>query len=124
LLLTKKEKVMEMETTQSSMALVPVLIYLAVVLLMVIAMWKVFVKAGQAILIPIYNTIVLIQIAGKPVWWFLLMLIPFVNIVIGIMVLLEIAKKFGKGGGFVAGLIFLPVIFWPILGFGSAEYQS
>jgi len=115
---------MEMETTQSSMALVPVLIYLAVVLLMVIAMWKVFVKAGQAILIPIYNTIVLIQIAGKPVWWFLLMLIPFVNIVIGIMVLLEIAKKFGKGGGFVAGLIFLPVIFWPILGFGSAEYQS
>jgi len=118
---------MEMETTQSSMALVPVLIYLAVVLLMVIAMWKVFVKAGQpgwAILIPIYNTIVLIQIAGKPVWWFLLMFIPFVNFVIAIIVLLEIAKRFGKGGGFVAGLIFLPFIFWPILGFGSAEYEG
>jgi len=33
-----------------------------------------------------------------------------------------IAKNFGKGVGFVFGMIFLPIIFWPILGLGSAEY--
>ncbi|MDD2598174.1 MAG: DUF5684 domain-containing protein [Kiritimatiellae bacterium] len=118
---------MEMETAQSGMPMMVTLIYLAVVLLMIISMWKVFSKANQpgwAILIPIYNTIVMIQIAGKPVWWFLLLFIPIVNVIIGIIILLEIAKKFGKGGGFAAGLIFLPMIFWPILGFGSAEYEG
>ncbi|MDA3924718.1 MAG: DUF5684 domain-containing protein [Kiritimatiellae bacterium] len=116
-----------MEASDSGLALLPLLIQLALVLLMVIGMWKVFVKAGQpgwAIIVPIYNTIVLIQVAGKPIWWFLLMFIPIVNIVITILLTVEIAKKFGKGGGFAAGLIFLPFIFYPILGFGSAEYQG
>ena len=106
---------------------VVMIVYLAIILLMVISMWKVFSKAGKpgwAILIPIYNTIVMIQIAGKPIWWFLLLLIPLVNVVISILLLVEIAKRFGKGGGFVAGLILLPIIFWPILGFGSAQYQE
>ena len=48
------------------------LIYLAVLVLMVASMWKIFDKAGQpgwAALIPIYNVIVLLQIVGRPVWW-------------------------------------------------------
>jgi len=116
-----------METSESGMALLPTLVYLAVLLLMVVGMWKMFVKAGQpgwAILIPIYNTIVLIQVAGKPIWWFLLMLIPIANLVVYILLSIEIAKKFGKGGGFAVGLMLLPYVFYPILGFGSAEYQG
>ncbi|MBZ0199154.1 MAG: DUF5684 domain-containing protein, partial [Ignavibacteriaceae bacterium] len=38
--------------------------------------------------------------------------------------MVDLAKVFGKGGGFAAGLIFLPMIFYPILGFGDAEYSS
>src|SRR3982750_1840174 len=44
-----------------------------------VGLWKGYVKAGQpgwAILIPIYNLIVLLKIARKPEWWFFLMLIP------------------------------------------------
>ncbi len=33
-----------------------------------------------------------------------------------------ISKSFGKDEGFTAGLIILGIIFWPILGFGSAKY--
>jgi len=93
---------------------------------MIVAMWKVFTKAGQpgwAILVPIYNAYVMLKIAGKPGWWLILLLIPIVNIVIGIMALAGLASNFGKGGGFVVGLLFLPFVFYPILAFGSAEYQ-
>ena len=48
--------------------------------------------------------------------------IPFVNFVVLIMLSIDVAKKFGKGVGFGLGLAFLGIIFFPILGFGSAEY--
>jgi len=35
--------------------------------------WRIFEKAGKpgwASLIPIYNTIILLEIVGKPWWWF------------------------------------------------------
>ena len=52
------------------------------------------------------------------------MLIPFVNIIVGIVLCIDMAKSFGKGIGFGIGLVFLGIIFLPILGFGSAQYQG
>ena len=89
------------------------------------AMWRVFEKAGKpgwASIIPIYNGIVMLQIAGRPVWWFLLYLIPLVNIIIAIIVMIDFAKSFGKGVGFALGIIFLGFLFIPILAWGSAQY--
>ncbi|MCK5665030.1 MAG: hypothetical protein KAI17_16175, partial [Thiotrichaceae bacterium] len=99
----------------------------AVVLVMLVAMWKIFLKAGQpgwASIIPIYNTYVMLVIAGKPGWWLLLMFVPVVNIVVQIMMLVGIATNFGKGVGYALGMIFLPIIFYPMLAFGGAEYQA
>ena len=101
--------------------------YFVVIILLIAAMWKVFSKAGQpgwAAIIPIYNIYVMCKVAGRPGWWLLLMLIPFVNFIIAIILNLDIAKNFGKGAGFGIGMAFLPFIFWPILGFGSAQYQG
>jgi Family of unknown function (DUF5684) len=103
------------------------IIYAAVMLLMIAGMWKVFSKAGQpgwAVLIPIYNLYVLCKVAGRPGWWLLLMFIPFVNLIIIIVLDIDIAKNFGKGAGFGIGLLLLPFIFFPVLGFGSAQYQG
>lgn len=103
------------------------IIQLAIAIIMIVAIWKVFTKAGQpgwATLIPIYNAYIMLKIAGKPGWWLILMFIPIVNIAIGIMASAGLAGNFGKGGGFVVGLIFLPFVFYPILAFGSAEYQA
>jgi hypothetical protein len=101
------------------------LIWLAVVVLVIAGLWKTFTKAGKpgwACIIPIYNLIVLLEIAGRPIWWIILMIVPLVNFVILILVAIDIAKAFGKGTGFGLGLAFLPPIFYPILGFGSAQY--
>ena len=108
------------------MAMGITILWAAVLLLVIVGMWKVFTKAGEpgwAAIVPIYNFIVLLKVAGKPAWWFLLMLIPVANFVVLIIMDLAIAKNFGKGGGFAAGLILLPPVFFPILGFGSAKYQ-
>jgi hypothetical protein len=106
--------------------LIPIIIIgLAVAILEIVAIWFMFVKAGEpgwAILVPIYNYLVMIKIAGKPWWFILLLLIPFVNIVIVILVLHGIAKNFGKDIGYTFGLIFLGCIFFPILGFGKSQY--
>ncbi len=100
-------------------------LYFAFIIFLVASIWKIFTKAGQpgwAALVPIYNLVVLLQVVGRPVWWIVLMLIPLVNLVIFILVAIDLAKSFGKGAGFGMGLVFLGFIFYPILGFGSAQY--
>lgn len=101
------------------------LIPLALLILMIVALWKVFTKAGQpgwGVIIPIYNLYLLCKIAGKPGWWVLLMFIPFVNFIIALLVALGVAASFGKSAAFGIGLFFLPFIFYPILAFGDATY--
>jgi len=101
------------------------IIGLVVGLVILIAMWKIFTKANQpgwAVLIPIYNLYVLLQIVGRPGWWLIMFLIPLVNVIFMFIVMFDLAKAFGKGAGFALGLIFLNLIFMLILGFGSAEY--
>ncbi len=103
------------------------LIELAIAIVVIVALWKVFVKAGKpgwAAIIPIYNIIVLLEIIGKPIWWIILFLIPCVNVIVSILVSLEVAKCFGRSAGFGVGLAFLPFIFYPILGFGDSRYQG
>jgi hypothetical protein len=94
-------------------------------ILLLVSMWKIFTKAGKpgwAVLIPIYNLYVLLEIVGRPGWWLLLLLIPIVNVIIMIIIDLDLARSFGKGTGFGLGLFFLNFIFILILGFGSAKY--
>jgi hypothetical protein len=106
---------------------VSLIISLLIALLIIVAMWKVFTKAGQpgwASIIPIYNLYIWCKIVGRPWWWILLMLIPFVNFIVAIILCIDTAKSFGKGAGFGIGLALLGIIFWPILGFGGAQYQG
>jgi len=101
-------------------------ITVAILLVVIASMWKVFEKAGEpgwAAIVPIYNMIVLLKIAGKPAWWVVLMFIPFVNFIVGIIAILALAKNFGKGAGFGLGLLFLAPVFYPILAWGDSRYQ-
>lgn len=111
------------------------IITIVIAVLSIIAMWKIFTKAGKpgwASIIPVYNMVVLYQIVGlNPLLLLILIgaIIPFVNFlvmialfVLGIISNLRLAKAFGKGTGFAVGLIFLPFIFQLILAFDKSEY--
>lgn len=102
-------------------------VQLAMMALLIAAWWRIFEKAGEpgwAAIIPIYNALVMLKIAGKPLWWIVLMLIPLVGIVVGLIVLFALAKRFGKGAGFALGMIVLAPIFYPLLAWGDARYDS
>ncbi|WP_430811683.1 MULTISPECIES: DUF5684 domain-containing protein [unclassified Carboxylicivirga] len=103
------------------------LLYLAVIVLVIASGWKTYEKAGKpgwAYIVPIYNIIVLLDIIGKPGWWLLLFFIPGINLIFAIWMINLLSKSFGKGAGFTLGLLFLPFIFYPLLGFGDAEYKG
>jgi hypothetical protein len=101
-------------------------IFLGTVGILVIAgLFKIFIKAGKPgwpAFIPIYNIIVLLQVIGRPLWWVIATFIPFINIVVGIIIGIDLAKSFGKGPVFGIGITFLSPIFLPILGFSDAQY--
>lgn len=108
-------------------ALFILLVELAIFAFYIACYWIVFTKAnkpGWAALIPIYNLYVLTQIVGRPWWMLLLLLIPFVNIVVGVVLCLDLAKSFGKSTLFGVGIALLGFICIPILAFGSASYQG
>ncbi len=101
------------------------ILYLALVLLIIVSLWKIFVKAGKpgwAAIIPIYNIIVWLEIVGKPVWWIILLLIPLVNFFVLLYLNHLTSKAFGKDVVMTLLLIFLPFIGFPMLAFGPAQY--
>jgi hypothetical protein len=102
-------------------------VYFGVIILTIAGIWATYAKAGKpgwASIIPIYNIIVLLEMAGKPIWWLLLFFIPIVSLIVYIMVLVDVSRAFGKGALYGVGLAFLPFIFFPMLGFGDAEYAG
>ena len=110
----------------SGPGLLTTLVWLAILVLVLAGWWKVFEKAGKpgwAAIIPIYNVIVMLDIIGKPLWWVVLLFIPLVNIIVGIIIGIEIAHRFGKSTAFGVGVALLGFIFVPILGFGDAAYR-
>ncbi len=117
-----------MQSDDASVAVVVIaaVIGLAIGIVELIALWKVFTKAGKpgiACIVPIWNIICMLQITGNPVWYILLLVVPGANIYVAIKLVLDLAKVFGKSLGFGFGLLFLSPIFIPVLGFGDAEYQ-
>ena len=108
------------------MIILPLLIVLPLVIFLIITYWKLFKKAGRngwEAIVPFYNMYVLTEISGQNGWLFLLTLIPGVGGAIWtIMVSIKLAPAFGKDPAYAIGLIFLPIIFYPILAFGNARY--
>ena len=105
-----------------------IVIGLAVGILVIVSLWIIFKKAGKpgwASIVPIYNIIVLIQIVGLPLWYLVLLIIPFANIYAIFKIYIELAHKFGKSTGFGVLTVFFSEICLPILAFDkNATYQG
>jgi ABC-type sulfate transport system permease subunit len=116
---------MDYEYGNYQMGVVGWILYIVLIVFYLFCLWRIFVKAGKpgwAAIVPIYNIIVELEIVGKPWYWLLLMLVPVVNVVLGVIVIFRLAKVFGHGTGFGFGLLFLSFIFLPILAFDSSSY--
>ena len=104
-----------------------IIVALALLIFCVAVMWKVFCKAGEpgwASLIPFYNLYVMTRITWGRGWLFIFGFLPLGNLIFAIFTMIKLAKVFGKKDGFACGLIFLSIVFLPILAFGKAEYTG
>ena len=103
------------------------LVFLLAIVFFIIVWWKIFNKAGEpgwAILVPFYSAYEQFKIAFGNGLFFLFLLVPLANVAIALMFPFKLAKAFGKGVGFGFGLWLLPIVFLPILAFGSAEFEG
>lgn len=113
------------------------IVAIAIAVVQIIAMWKVFTKAGEQgwkAIIPFYNIAILYKISGMSPWLVLLyigLLIPIINIFVTIAIavmslyqIINLAKAFNKSTGFTVGLIMVPFVFYLILGFGDSKYAG
>lgn len=103
------------------------IIMLALNIFSIVCMWKLFKKAGKkgwTSIVPIYNFIVLIEIAELPMWYIALFFVPFANIYAMFKIYIEIAHKFGKSTGFGVAMVFFSIICIPMLAFGKDEYKG
>lgn len=101
------------------------LFWLAIIVVSIVAMWKIFTKAGELgwkSIIPVYHIYILYKIAWGNGWVFLALIVPIVNFVVAIMLQFKLARAFGKSAGFAMGLIFLGPIFQIILGLDDSKY--
>ena len=104
------------------MGFIGFLLIAGVLVLVIASLWTLFEKAGKpgwAAIVPIYNQLVQLEIVGKPWWWLLLMMIPYVGVIWSIWTLNLFVKSFGKTEGYTIGCIFLPFIFLPMLAFSK-----
>ena len=105
------------------------LICLTVTVFMIVSQWFMFKKAkkeGWEAIVPVYNMIVLFQIAGVSPWLLLIYLVGWVPIVGWLAVLglsiyhsIMLSKSFGKSVGFGVGIFFFPYVFYPIIAFSK-----
>lgn len=106
---------------------VPACLIIVIFVLTVAGMWQVFEKAGMAgwkAIIPFYNIYILCEIIGRPGWWVFLYFIPIVFFFVWIVMMIDLAKSFDRGLGFAIGLMILPEVFYPILGFSDMQYYG
>ena len=101
---------------------------LVIYVIVVVALWRVFAKAGWPgilAIIPIVNMFILVKVAGYSAWLGLLYFVPIANLILAIIVAVKVGANFGKGGAFSFFLLFLlPFIGYLILGFGDARYAK
>lgn len=105
--------------------MVYMVILLIVSIISLVGLWKIFVKAGKpgwGAIIPIYNMYCLFEMSFGTGWLFLLCFVPCVNAVMMIIMWIKLAQAFGKGAGYGVGILLVPFIFLPMLGFGDAQY--
>ena len=104
------------------------IIGLVIYVIVVVALWRVFTKAGWPgilAIIPIVNKFILVKVAGYSAWLGLLYFVPIANLILAIIVAVKVGANFGKGGAFSFFLLFLlPFIGYLILGFGDARYAK
>lgn len=93
----------------------------------VAGVWRTFAKLGApgwAVLVPVYNLVVLCRLGGEQGVMAFLLLLPLVNVIFLGYLSVKVARRFGRGVPFGLGLLLLPIVFYPVLGLGPFQGRT
>ena len=78
---------------------------------------------GYNALIPFYNYYIWLKVMGKPWWWLILMLVPFINFFMVMLMIVQTAISYGKHKlGDQAVAVIVPFVYLPYLGISEKEH--
>ena len=104
------------------------LLLAAVLFALYVVPWcGVFHRAGKrwwVALVPVINVLVLLRVVGRPWWWLVLLVVPFVGVAVWVVICLDVAESFGHGLPYTIGLVFLPFVFAVLLWLGRNDYTG
>lgn len=96
-------------------------VFFLLVVLPYIGLWKLFEKAGVPAwkaIVPFYNAYIMIELSGRPVWWWFLLFIPGINILVAIGIEIDFIKSYGKFRlRDILGLVLIGFVLLPMWGF-------
>lgn len=99
--------------------------YVVILIIFMISWWKLNEKMnrkGWVCLIPVYNILCLFEdVFGKKVYC-LLLLLPFINFVLFLILIYKLGRVFGKKPSYGILMILFPYVFIPILAFDDSKY--
>lgn len=102
-----------------------ILSFLLVKVFYPVIVWKTFEEAGYKgyqSLIPVYNFYIWLKIIKKPLWWLLLVFVPFIAYFMLFLFVVETAKCYKKNDlGHLALAAIVSFIYLPYLGFSKKE---
>jgi len=102
------------------------LVIVALVVALVLGAYGlVFVKAGQpfwAAFVPVYNTVVMARISGRPWWHGLIWVVPLATLPFAFILPIDLARTFGRSTAFGVGMVLCGFVFVPWLALGKDRY--
>ena len=94
-------------------------------LLSLAGLWGLFEKAGQKgwmVLVPFYNFYIWLKIIDKPLWWYIFILVPFINIFTILLMIVELVKCYNKNGLIQQAVaVLVPFFYLPYIAFISKK---
>jgi len=99
----------------------------AVFSIFLVSLFLIYEKAGRSgflIFVPVYNIVVFLEIINRPIWWTILLFIPFVNFFVGISLIEDLSEAFGKGGSSAMAKYYLSIFLLPVIAFGPSTYTK
>ena len=106
--------------------LLTVIITIALAVIVIVSLWKIFEKAGTKgfySIIPVYNIYNTFKLFMGNVLFMFLIFVPCIGWIFNYICMYKMCKCFGKGIGFFLLMLFVPIVAYPMLAFGNDQYQ-
>ncbi len=117
IVITQTQQMQEMPPMAAGMGVGMMIVMLVIYVFWAYCMARIAVKLGMPFgksfiwaIIPIANVFLILKLGEKPMWWFILLLIPIVNLIMMILIWIGIVERLGKPAWWGVCIAIVPIL--------------